>query len=436
MRVVLKTLAASAVAVMMASSVAAAAPPVLPTPKGKYKKSVQSSMLGMHVHSLTNGPAAPGQQFGSVRIWDNGVRWDEINTAPGVYDWSTLDQVVANAEAAGAKEILYVLGSTPLWAAKYPKASFPYYYGPGTASLPKNAGVWKAWVRAVAQRYKGRITAYQPWNEANLSAFFYAGRESSPVAMAKLTKDARSVVKSVDRQAKVTTASSTVVQTRKYTTSGWFAQYAKALKKRKVRPDSISIHLYPWLKRGPGNGNLRQREQGLRLAKQVAARNGFRKLPIWDTEMNYGNQRTTNQWPKVKYNQRKGAAYLTQSYLYSLGNGVTQLYWYGWDDFGLGIWPTSKGGRVLQPGTAYNNLMTWLPRAKNGGCTPIGSISTCTVRRGGDKQYFVFRSSNAKRTYTAPKNWKVNEVCTMTGKCKKLKRNGRVKVGLSPLLLK
>jgi hypothetical protein len=254
--------------------------------------------------------------------------------------------------------------------------------------------------------------------------------------MAKLTKDMRSVVKSVDRRAKITTASSTVIQTRKYTTSGWFAQYSRALKKRKVRPDSISIHLYPWLKQGPGNGNLRQREQGLRLATQVAARNGFGKLPIWDTEMNYGNQRTTNQWPKVKYSQRKGAAYLAQSYLYSLSNGVTQLYWYGWDDFGLGIWPTSKSGRILQPGKAYNNLMTWLPRARNGGCTPIGSISTCTIKRGGDKQYFVFRNRNAKRTYTAPKKWKVDEVCTMSGRCTTLKRNGRVKVGLSPLLLK
>jgi hypothetical protein len=438
MRLVMKALAVTAGSVMVASGAAVAAPPVLPTPKGKYQKTVQSSMLGMHVHYLTDVAAPEGQRFGAVRIWDNGVRWDQVNPQPGVYDWSALDRVVANAQAAGAKEILYVLGSTPEWAAKYPSANFSYYYGPGTASVPKSSAIWKDWVRAVAQRYKGRITAYQPWNEANLTSFFYAGKQNAPVQMAKLTKDMRSVVKSVDPAAKVTTASSTVIQTKKYVKSSWFADYAKALKKRKVRPDTMSVHLYPWLKKGPGNGNLKQRERGLALAKQVMKRNGFATLPIWDTEMNYGNMRSTayNKWPKKKYSQSTGSAYLAQTYLYSLSNGVTQVYWYGWDDFGLGVWPTSKTGRVLQPGDTYNNLLTWLAGAKNGGCTPIGSISTCTIKRGGDKQFFVFRSSKAKRVYTTPKKWKVKEVCTVQGKCKKLKKNGRVKVGLSPLLLK
>lgn len=54
----------------------------------------------------------------------------------------------------------------------------------------------------------------------------------------------------------------------------------------------------------------------------------------------------------------------------------------------------------------------------------------------GDKQYIVFRRTKAKRTYTAPKKWKAKEVCTVQDSCKKLKKNGRVKVGLSPLLLK
>jgi hypothetical protein len=151
--------------------------------------------------------------------------------------------------------------------------------------------------------------------------------------------------------------------------------------------------------------------------------------------MNYGNQRPSNPWPKVKYSQSRGAAYLAQTYLYSLSNGVKQVYWYGWDDYGLGIWTTSKSGKVQQPGDAYNTLQTWLPGAKNGGCTPIGSISTCTIKRSGDKQFIVFRSSNAKRTYSVPKSWKVKEVCTVLDNCRKI-TSRKVKVGLSPLLLK
>jgi GH35 family endo-1,4-beta-xylanase len=427
--------AGAAVAVtMVASTPALAAPAPLPTPKGGYGAKISPSLMGMHVHYLTDEGADTAQKFGAVRIWDNGVRWDQVNPEPGVYNWDALDRVVANAQAVGAKEIIYVLGSTPLWAAKYPEAGFPYYYGPGTASVPANLDDWRNWVRAVAERYKGKITAYQPWNEANLQAFFYAGEQDSAVAMAELTKAAKEVVDAVDPAATFSTASSTVIQTKRYTTTTWFPRYLGALRSGGVRPDTISVHLYPWLKQGPGNGTLAQREKGLSMAKEVIANNGYRKLPIWDTEMNYGNQRLTNPWPKVKYSQKKGSAYLAQTYLYSLSNGVTQVYWYGWDDYGLGTWTTSKSGVVLKPGDTYNNLSTWLAGAKNGGCTPIGSVSTCTIKRKKTKQFFVFRNKTATRKYSVPAKWKVRQQCTVLDACKPI-RKGKVKVGLSPLLL-
>ena len=125
---------------------------------------------------------------------------------------------------------------------------------------------------------------------------------------------------------------------------------------------------------------------------------------------------------------------MAQTYLYSLANGVSQVYWYGWDDYGLGVWTTSKTGQILEPGEAYNTISQWLTGAKNGGCTPIGSISTCTIKRGATKQYIVFRSSKASKTYSVPASWKVKQACTVLDSCKPI-RNGRVKVGLSPLLL-
>jgi len=295
---------------------------------------------------------------------------------------------------------------------------------------------WTTWVKTVAARYKGRITAYQPWNEANLSAMFWAGNDDSAVAMADLTKAAQQALRQVDPGATFTTASSTVIQTKSYVKKGWLTRYLTALKSRKVKPDTVSVHLYPWLKQGPGNGNLKQREQGLALAKQVMVNTGYKKYAVWDTEMNYGHMRDTafNQWPKKKYNQPTGAAMLAQTYLYSLSNGVSQVYWYGWDDYGLGVWTTTKSGVIQEPGTAYNTLMQWLPGARNGGCTPIGSISTCTIKRGSEKQFIVFRSSKANKTYTVPSAWKVKQYCTVLDSCKPIKK-GRIKVGLSPLLL-
>ena len=434
MRTGLKALVLAAGLALVAGPASAATAPPLPTPKGGYGAKISQDLLGMHAHYLTDATINTNQKFGAVRIWDNQVRWNQINTAPGVYDWTLLDQVVANAEAVGAAEILYVLGSTPQWASQYPDSDG--YFGPGSAGMPTNIDDWKNWVRAVAERYKGRITAYQPWNEANLTAMFYAGQTDSAVAMADLTQAAKQVLDEVDPGATFTTASSTVIQTKSYVKSGWFKRYLTALKQRGVKPDTVSVHLYPWLKQGPGNGNLAQREQGLRLAQQVMAATGFKKYAVWDTEMNYGNMRDTdrNQWPKKKYSQSQGAAYLAQTYLFSLTNGVSQVYWYGWDDYGLGVWPTSKAGRILQPGDAYNTLQSWLPGAKNGGCTPIGSITTCKIKRGAAKQYIVFRNANAKRAYTVPASWKVRQACTVLDVCKPI-RKSRVTVGLSPLLL-
>ena len=79
-----------------------------------------------------------------------------------------------------------MLGSTPLWAAKYPTADFEYYYGPGTASVPANLEDWRTWVRAVAERYKGRITPISPGTK-RIEGVLHAGAEDSPRAMADLT---------------------------------------------------------------------------------------------------------------------------------------------------------------------------------------------------------------------------------------------------------
>ena len=203
MRFVMKSLAAAGAVVILASGTAVAAPPDLPKPDKKQatSKKVPASLMGMHVHSLTTTAPTAEDRFGGIRIWDNGVRWDQVNTAKDVYDWTTLDQVVANARATGAQDIMYVLGYTPVWAAKNVKppctpgnyTNCEYFPG-GSSSGPKDLEDWKTWVREVATRYKGQITQYQMWNEANLTAMFSNPSGDSAVEMAQLTVAAQQVI--------------------------------------------------------------------------------------------------------------------------------------------------------------------------------------------------------------------------------------------------
>lgn len=438
MRFVLRSVAGTAAAVMLATGTAAAAPPDLPAPaKPKFRTTIQPSLFGMHVHELSEPVPQIDQRFGAIRIWDNGVRWDQINTAPGVYDWTLLDQVVANAEATGAQRIMFVLGSTPQWLAT-DTSVMNYLKAPGANSMPSSLTAWDDWVRAVVTRYKGRIDEYQAWNEVNFSSFWSGTVDE----MITLTQRASKIVKQVDPRAEFVTGSAIVRQAKRVSkqsaavsTKSFFYNYMAGLKRKKVKFDAVGMHLYPWYKAGPGDGTPYDRERGVAAAQAVLLSLKI-KQPMYDTEMAYGNRRD-NGWRKKVLSQSKGAAYLAQTYIYGMVDNVPQVYWYGWDDHVLGVDLTdAKTGAVLQPGIAYNTVMTWMSGAKNGGCLYKAGVTTCVIKRKGKQQYMVFRRTAARKTYTVPGTWKVAEVCTVLDQCSALPANRRVRVGDSPLMLR
>lgn len=118
-----------------------------------------------------------------------------------------MDQVVTNAEATGAKEIMYVLGSTPQWLATDFSVD-NYLDAPGANSKPASLAEWDKWVRAVVQRYRGRIDSYQVWNEVNFSSFW----NGSEAQMVELTRRAAKIVHAEDPGAEVVTGSAIVRQ--------------------------------------------------------------------------------------------------------------------------------------------------------------------------------------------------------------------------------
>ena len=138
--------------------------------------------FGMHVPQIANGEK-PNANIGSIRLWDAGVAWGQVQQKKKTFWWNGMDAAIASANAQGMS-ITYVLGSTPKWAQKNPpKGNYPYG---GTGSANPDMDVWKKWVKTVVRRYGASIDAYQIWNEANLSDFY----DGTPKQMAKLTKEA------------------------------------------------------------------------------------------------------------------------------------------------------------------------------------------------------------------------------------------------------
>jgi polysaccharide biosynthesis protein PslG len=105
---------------------------------------------------------APGPAVNAVKSAGFGwvkqqVRWDGLQPAPGAaIGWGNLDGAVSAAQGAGLK-VLFSVVAAPSWAAN-----------PG-AKFPKNPSDAAAFFSAMATHFKGRVQAYEVWNEENFA---------------------------------------------------------------------------------------------------------------------------------------------------------------------------------------------------------------------------------------------------------------------------
>jgi hypothetical protein len=132
-------------------------------------------------------------------IRDAGFRWvkqlfswqDIEGAGKGQFDWSYTDRIVNQVEKYGLKLIVRISQdpNTPFWA----------------GVPPENAGDFAEFAAAVANRYRGRIQAYQVWNEPNL-AREWGGKRPDPSGYAYLLRKAYEAIKAMDPNAIVITA--------------------------------------------------------------------------------------------------------------------------------------------------------------------------------------------------------------------------------------
>lgn len=86
--------------------------------------------------------------------------WKDVERQAGQWHWAEPDKLLAEAEKRGLK-VIARLGGTPAWATSA--------RGPMTDAPPDDLALWANYCDQVSARYRGRITAYQIWNEPNLS---------------------------------------------------------------------------------------------------------------------------------------------------------------------------------------------------------------------------------------------------------------------------
>ena len=326
---------------------------------------VPADQFGLHVPQIANGVPVT-VPMGTIRLWDSGVAWGQVEQKDNKFWWVGLDRAIQNAQRHNAS-VLYVLGSTPKWAASKAKAGT--YPNKGAASMPKTMKIWKDWVTAVVKRYKGSIQAYQIWNEANLQTFW----QGTPKQMAQLTNEAKKIIKKIDPRAQVVAASTTVRLSSAY--NKFFPKYLKELKKVKWPVDVFSFHSYPASIHTPA-----ERVAAIADVRSKIAASGAPAKPLWDTEVNYGIAGPGAGNPDVDIDDpTTAAAWVSQTYLDSVRLGIARTYWYLWstpvDLVGIQMYAGTPGA------TSFATTAGWLVNA-DVNCVS-GAINTCTATKNG-----------------------------------------------------
>jgi hypothetical protein len=365
-------------------------------PAGATSYTVDKRFFGVHKLNTTSWPVVTP---GSIRLWDAGVTWRDIETSPGVYDFTRLDALVHAANAHRA-EVTLVLGLTP---------DFYAPPGGGATSMPVDPAVWTNYVRALVTRYSPAnwggvrgIAAYQVWNEANVVNFW----TGTPLQMAQLTKAAWNTVKSVDRGALVLSPAyaSRISEQIKGIKRFAFA-WVDGVPAWKYT-DAISLNLYPLEKYGTTLGTP---EKSMALLAQARTLLGYGGVPaskpIWNTEINYGMKSVGSR----PISAEAQAAYVLRTFLLNAANGVQRVDWYAWDMGYLPNGTTLGNTRLTDPangttptlaGKAFGLAQSWLLKGTLVGAT--SSAKPCAKDRAGTYTCVIRYNRGFKRVYWNP----------------------------------
>lgn len=173
-----------------------ATPPPLPPQKSKTLNSPEYSIQAF----MWYRPEIADRDMNQIKAmgftWvKQQFAWRDIEGAgKGVFDWSRPDEIVYRANVKGL-DLLARMDNAPEWAA-------PGCFNAATSSMgpPRNMKDWTDFLTAFATRYRGRVRAYQIWNEPNL-AREWCRRPPNPAEYAALLKAAYGAIKAADPNA-------------------------------------------------------------------------------------------------------------------------------------------------------------------------------------------------------------------------------------------
>jgi hypothetical protein len=308
---------------------------------------ISPQFFAMHASSSYPWPTAAGVPFSSWRSVSSKVKWSDINTAPGVYDWTKLDRWVANTSEYG-QSMLYTVYYTPTWASQCPTCKcnsgntalggcYPPVDvnadGSGTDQDLKN------FITALMQHVgPGKIKYLEVWNEPNIPIEWGGSTQE----LVRMTQDVRAVAKAIDPNVQIVSPAETG-DGKQSLKMIWLGNYLAAGGGQYI--DIIALHGYV--------NNPEDIITRVNNTTAVMAQYGQTNKPIFITEGSWCCENTP-----IAQDEQPGFSF--RQFLSILSTPVQRFYLFNFNNNNEGnLWNMASGSMTAN-GDAYNLYYNWL----------------------------------------------------------------------------
>jgi hypothetical protein len=245
--------------------------------------------------------------------------WNGIEPEPGRLEWRFWDQLVDEAERAGIELIPYV-AYTPAWAAREPRE---FWRQP-----PRDPELYARVVFEAVRRYRGRIRAWEIWNEPDLAEYW----QGSVAEFAALVRRAAAAMRRADPDAVIVLGGMS-------RPVGPFLHALLETHRIDRWVDVVAMHAYPESWHAERAETVFER--WLALTAALAARRA--PLDLWLDEMGYADYRLApdkaSLWGtpvhyRYEHTPEYAATFLFKAFAQALASERVSLAgWYRIDDF-------------------------------------------------------------------------------------------------------
>ncbi|OIN98565.1 hypothetical protein AUJ67_08285 [Candidatus Desantisbacteria bacterium CG1_02_49_89] len=366
--------------------------------------------------------------------WDRrGMGWKWAEQQPGKFVWDGYDAMTVESYKNGIN-IMPVLSTPPDWERKMPKGYKPISTGvhAGWGDFPpKDLDKWGKYVFETVSRYKGKIKAWEIWNEPWPNCLFFNGGS---------VQDYTDLLKVAYEQAHKADPACIVIGL-----GGTEYNHMTQVFKAGGFPymDVASIHHY---QPGPNPPESAGYIDAIRKAREVMRKFGDGKeKDLWMTEMGWPTNITAPEFADnwVGISEELQGKYLPRTYILGLAEGLKKHFWFMFSNGGSDPKNFEHNQGLLfndftpKPSfAAYCNLTRELESLDYKGKLDLGGSIYCYLFEKSSRSCFVLwsLSEGAEMVISAlPDSVKIVDI--MGGPVKPETKDGKTRIPLSDAVM-